>query len=96
MSTVDIERGSDLDKVHAQRMFHAYSNVLLGLIALQNPEVDDILRYWGVAIFPGPIAGIEYPYGAKQILAERLKDLNQAATNAKKLVESKPKSGKRK
>lgn len=91
MPEVNIERATELDKVHAQRMLHAHSQVLLRLIGLQIPEVDSVLSAWGIAIFPGPNAGIEYPVYAKQLHADRLKALNAKRDAAAKKAAPKPK-----
>ncbi len=92
MPIVDIERGSELDKVHSARMLHAFSQVVLALFGLEDERVDRVLRQFSLVLMPGPVAALEYPAGGKQIYAERLAELNRQ----KALLEKKPKPAAKK
>lgn len=72
MPLVDIDRGSQLDKIHAKRMLHAFSQMALRLIALEDKIVDRILNSYSICVLPGTRVGIDYPPGAKQILVDEL------------------------
>lgn len=86
MLNVNVDRASALDKIHTKRMFHAYGQVLLRVLALEDPEVNQILWDYGVTILPGPAAAIDYAVYAKQVLANELKAENaKAAILAPKL-----------
>lgn len=84
MPIVDIERGSKLDKIHARRMLHAFSQIVLKLVSLEDERVDAVLRSYSVFVLPGPVAATEYPPFAKQILSDELAEENVALALAAK------------
>ncbi len=87
MPIVDIERGSKLDKIHCKRMLHAFSQIVLKLVSLEDVRVDSVLNSYSICVLPGPIAAIEYPPHSKQVMAQELADEKAALE-----VESKKKS----
>lgn len=89
MPTIDIDRASKLDKIHTKRVLHAFAQVVLNLINLEDDRVNSILRQYSIAVMPGPVAGIDYAPGAKQILEhdlelEKAGEIMIAAAKAKR------------
>lgn len=91
MPLVDIDRASTLDKIHTKRILHAFAQVVLRLMWLEDRRVDGILNEYSIALMPGPRAGIDYSPLAKQILEAELK-----AEKARLAKEAKPKGKKKK
>lgn len=67
MPSVDIDRGWKLDKIHTKRMLHAFAQLCLELIGLEDERVNDVLRHKGITLMPGPVVGLEYGMGDKQV-----------------------------
>ena len=95
MPIVDLDRDDKLDRIHAQRMIHALSQIVFRLIGLEDLRVDDILSDYSVIVMPGPRAGLEYPPGATQILKDELALENLLRASPKKPVVVKKVSGKK-
>lgn len=91
MPIVDIDRASPLDKIHTKRMKHAFAQVFVELIALEDERVNEVLRHKGITVWPGPVVGIEYGPGDKQILELALASANKEAKNAAKKPKKKAK-----
>ena len=72
MPNVDIDRAGKLDKIHTKRILHAVAQVVLHLIRLEDERVDNILNNYSIALMPGPVVGIEYAPGVRQILSDEL------------------------
>lgn len=82
MPSVDIDRVSRLDKIHVNRMLHAFAQLAIDLIRLEDGRVNSVLRHKGIAVFPGPIVGIEYGPGDRQILEVDLSAANKEVNAA--------------
>ncbi len=92
MPLVDIERGSRLDKIHTKRMQHAFAQLCLDLMRLEDGRVNGVLIRKGIAVWPGPIVGIEYGPNDRQILELDLASANKEAALAEKSAKKKSKS----
>lgn len=73
----------ELDKIHIQRMDHAFKEMVEELIELRNPVVDYILARWGIIIRSKGLE-IEYPKTARQILEKELIELHKRQDVVKK------------
>lgn len=74
MTLVNRMNPSELDKIHIQRMDHAFRQLVLELLDIGDPTVNYVLRRWGIVPFDKCV-GIEYPQTAKQILEKELWEL---------------------
>lgn len=90
MPKVDIECGSHLDKIHTNRMLHAFAQLAQALIGLEDGRVNAVLRQKGIVVAPGPVVGIEYGPGDIQIL-----ELDLASANNESAALAKPKPVKK-
>ena len=86
MPLVDTERASELDKIHTARMFHAFGQLVLNLVALEDERVNAVLLHKSICVFPGPVVALEYAPGDRQILIGRLVAANKAVADAAKPV----------
>lgn len=91
MPIIDTDRASALDKIHSKRMSHAFAQLAVALIALGDAKVNRILANKGITVWPGPIVGIEYGPGDRQVLEVELK-----AAKRKAALDAKPKAKKSK
>lgn len=94
MPIVDIDCAGELDKIHTKRMFHAFAQVFVKLIALEDERVNGILETYQLTVWPGPRVGIEYPFYAKQILEKELKAVKNKKVPVKQEKVKKKAKGK--
>lgn len=89
MTLVNKLHPNDLDRIHIQRMDHAFSQLVQELTEIENPVVNYVLRRWSITVFSDSV-GINYPQTARQILERELCDYKAKAGKKK----PKGKSGK--
>ena len=83
--SVSCKTSEKITVIHRKRMAHAFGLLCARLVALNIPEVDFVLNQFGIAIIPGPVVGIDYPDGARQILSQELADAKAEAEVKAKL-----------
>lgn len=96
MPLVNIDRPTDLDKIHIKRMFHALAQIIAELILLQDKKVNSILEAYKITLWPGPRLGIEYADGMHQILEVELAEEHSKNSPKQIVKESKMPTKKKK